>query len=152
MGLTKITIIPEHFYEPGREREILGDICTLESRENVRVVPVPDFGAVMLYVPQGDALPELYYLLQKVTICPDYNKILCNYSDSTLSLVVAQGRNLLLANTFQAIDFTTAEYFIFNALKTLQINPEMSTIRWNSHITQEEQLSLYRYFESVDYI
>lgn len=148
----KITIIPEHFFTPGRERELLGDICILTPEEEVKTVAIGSLGVVMLYVPQGEALPELYKLLCSIKECEEYNRILCNYTGGILSLVIAQGMNLLLANVYKAVDFTTAEYFIFSAMKNLQLNPEMSTVRFSSHISKDEELSLYRYFESVDKI
>ena len=34
-------------------------------------------------------------------------------------------------------------------MKSLQLNPEMSTICWLSELGAEEEMSLYRYFKSV---
>ena len=72
--------------------------------------------------------------------------------DGTLYLVIVQGRSLLLCNSFKAPDFTTAEYFIFLAMKRLQLNPEVSTIVFRTSLTEEEEMSLYRYFKNVDQI
>ena len=45
----------------------------------------------------------------------------CGYPyDGILYLVIAQGKSLMLCNTYQAPDFTTAEYFIFMAMKELE--------------------------------
>ena len=63
---------------------------------------------------------------------------------------MAQGKTLLLANVYKAVDFTTAEYFLFLALKTLQLNPEVSTISWRTPLSSEEEMSLYRYFKAVE--
>ena len=81
--------------------------------------------------------------------CPEYNKILCSLSGDRLFLAVAQGKNLLLANSFPAQDFTTAEYYIFLTLKSLQLNPEISTICWRNGLDAEDEMSLYRYFKAV---
>ena len=80
----------------------------------------------------------------------EYNKLLCSWKDGELSLAVGQGRSLLLANSYPAPDFTTAEYFIFLALKSLQLNPEVTTICFRHSLPQEAQMSLYRYFKSVE--
>ena len=45
-----------------------------------------------------------------------------------------------------------AQYFIFLAMKKLQLNPEMSTICFRTPLDHEQQMSLYRYFKSVDNI
>ena len=44
---------------------------------------------------------------------------------------------------------TTAEYYIFLTLNTLQLNPEISTICWRTPLDAEDEMSLYRYFKSV---
>ena len=70
--------------------------------------------------------------------------------DGCLHLVIAQGKTLLLANAYDAPDFTTAEYYIFLAMKSLQLNPEMSSIWFRTPVSGEQELSLYRYFKSVE--
>ena len=81
--------------------------------------------------------------------CPEYNKILCSRVGDRLYLGVAQGKSLLLANSFPAADFTTAQYYIFLSLNSLQLNPEFSTICWMTELDAGEEMSLYRYFKSV---
>ena len=70
--------------------------------------------------------------------------------DGYLYLTIAQGKSLLLCNSFQAPDFTSAEYFIFMVLKKLQLNPEVSTICFRTPLTEDQEMSLYRYFKSVE--
>ena len=70
--------------------------------------------------------------------------------DGYLYLVAAQGKSLLLCNSFQAPDFISAEYFIFLALKKLQLNPEVTTICFRTPLTEDQEMSLYRYFKSVE--
>ena len=41
---------------------------------------------------------------------------------------------------------------IFLEMKSLQLNPEISTICWRHAIGAEEEMSLYRYFKSVEKI
>ena len=94
----------------------------------------------------------MYYMLKDLSGLPDYNRIRASYLDGVLYLVVAQGKTLLLCNSFKAPDFTTAEYFIFIVMKKLQLNPEMSTITFRTPLTDEQEISLYRYFKSVDII
>ena len=97
-------------------------------------------------------LPEAYYLLKKIPEITDYNKIIASYMDGWLYLVIAQGKSLLLCNAFQAPDFTTAEYFIFMAMKRLQMNPEVSSICFRTRLEEDQEMSLYRYFKNVEHI
>ena len=56
----------------------------------------------------------------------------------------------MLCNSYEAVDFTTAEYFIFLALKRLQMNPEVSTVCFRTPLAPEQEMSLYRYFKAVE--
>jgi len=149
------TLVPTHFFNATSARDILGEVVALKGQEAVKWVDVPQYDAVMVYAAESDsvaALPELYYVLKDLPACHDYNKIVASHKEGRLFLGIAQGGSLLLANTFEAPDFTTAEYYIFLSLKQLQLNPEVSSICMRSFVGPEEEMSLYRYFKSVEQI
>ena len=168
----KVTLVPEQFHEEKNSDNSLRNVSDLAEGDAVLSVPVPEFAAVLIYsnsigetlsravsetVLDKDAnkscpLPEMYYMLRSVLTLPDYNKILASYMDGILYLVIAQGRSLLLCNSFHAPDFTTAQYFIFLAMKNLQLNPEVSTITFRTSLSEEDEMSLYRYFKNVEHI
>ncbi len=113
---------------------------------------IPEYDAVLIYDMDEDSSvsgQDVAQLLTRLGECPEYNKILCRIKESRLYLGIAQGKTLLLANSYEIQDFTTAEYYIFLAVKSLQINPEMSTICWLSELDADEEMSLYRYFKAV---
>lgn len=146
------TLVPSHFFNTTSARDTLAEVVCLKDGDVVKWVEVPQYDAVLVYAVENEsieALPELYYVLQDLSSCRDYNKIVASHKDGILFLGIAQGRSLMLANVFQAPDFTTAEYYIFLALKQLQLNPEVSTICMRSFIGPEEEMSLYRYFKEV---
>ena len=149
------TLVPTHFFNTTSARDLLAEVASLKGDEVVKWVDVPRYDAVLVYaVPSEDveAMPELYHVLEALPLCRDYNKIVASHKEGNLYLAIAQGGSLLLANVFEAPDFTTAEYYIFLALKQLQLNPEVSTICLRSFIGPEEEMSLYRYFKSVEQI
>ena len=168
----KCTLVPAQFHLPENSRQMLSEVVDLTDDEGVEYVSVPEFAAVLLYsnttvgamarvvsetVLRTDGtkarpLPELYYMLRHLSQMTEYNKVLASYKDDALYLVVAQGKSLLLCNTFKAPDFTTAQYFIFLAMKKLQLNPEMSSIYFRTPLDQEQEMSLYRYFKNVEQI
>ncbi len=168
----KVTLVPREFHTEESVRELLSEVVELSEDDEVDSVAVEDQAAVLLYSNSiGESLsrvlsqtvltvggspapvyPEMYYLLSALRSCTEYNKIIASYRDGFLYLVVAEGRTLLLSNVFRASDFTTAEYFIFLTLNRFQLNPEMSTIRFHTPLTPEEEMSLYRYFKSVETI
>ena len=166
------TLIPENFHRPELSKEMLSEVADLPQGAVVEYVPVPEYNAVMLYSnnlggtlhkvvsesvlrtdgTKAQPLPELYSMLKSLNGIQEYNRIVASYMDGVLYLVIAQGKTLLLCNTYSAPDFTTAEYFIFLAMKKLQLNPEMSTINFRTPLADEQEMSLYRYFKSVDTI
>ena len=166
------TLIPENFHKPELSKEMLSEVADLPQGAVVEYVPVPEYNAVMLYSnnlggtlhkvvsesvlrtdgTKAQPLPELYSMLKSLNGIQEYNRIVASYMDGVLYLVIAQGKTLLLCNTYSAPDFTTAEYFIFLAMKKLQLNPEMSTINFRTPLADEQEMSLYRYFKSVDII
>ena len=168
----KCTLVPSRFFDPAHEREALSEVVKIRQQDEVRHVQIPIYDAVLVYslsideslsrivaqtVSNGTdrpspVFPEMYYILNSLKDCPEYNKILASYRDGWLHLAIGQGRTLLMANVFRAVDFTTAEYFIFNALHSLQLNPEMSTICFRTPLDSEEELSLYRYFKDVSQV
>ena len=135
---------------------MLVDVADVDEADQVRYREVPQYDAVMLYACRSyepdNSVPELYNMLLCTEAIADYNKIVLSYARGKLFLVVAGGKNLMLCNSFDAVDFTTAEYFLFAALKKFQLNPEMSTLYCRTPLTAEQELTLYRYFRSVEKI
>ena len=146
----KCTLVPARYFEEGDARCILAESYPLTDSETVRFLEVPRYEAVFIYSSPDDAPPVLFTLLNELDGCPEYNKILFHYGDGCLDLAIAQGGNLLLANAYPAPDFTTAQYYLFLAVKSLQLNPEVSTVTAHSPLSPEEEMSLYRYFKSVE--
>lgn len=148
------TLVPSHFFDPAGARQALSEVADLQEGDVVGHLDIPQYDAVLVYTTDGDSvvvdgIPEIGRLLQQLPECPEYNKILCSRIGDRLFLAIAQGKNLLLANSFPVRDFTTAEYYIFLSLKSLQLNPEISTICWRSPLDAEDEMSLYRYFKAV---
>lgn len=168
----KFTLVPEQFHSADSDQELLTEVADIVSGDKVESVRVPEFGSVLVYSNSiGESLsraisetvldmegnkvkplPEMYYMLKAVPALSDYNRILASYADGVLYIVIAQGKSLLLCNAYKAPDFTTAEYFIFLAMKKLQLNMEVSTIYFRTPLDEEDEMSLYRYFKNVEQI
>lgn len=168
----KCSLAPVQFCNPESSREMLSEVADLGEGDDVEIVDLPEYSAALVFSnnigetlskaisetvrmtdgSKAKPLPEMYYMLRQLPSLNDYNKILASYMDGYLYLAIAQGKSLLLCNSYQVPDFTTAEYFIFLALKKLQLNPEVSTICFRTPLTEDEEMSLYRYFKNVEQI
>ena len=165
----KVALVPESFFDGASAREALAEVAAIAPEDTVDWVDVPEAGAVLVYSlsigeslskvlsqtvltedgNQARVLPEMYYLIRALGSLEDYNKIVASWRDGWLHLVIAQGKSLRLANVFQAPDFTTAQYFLFLAMKKLQLNPEVSTVCFRTPLDMDSSMSLYRYFKAV---
>ena len=148
------TLVPVNFFSPSSARTALMEVANVAETDTVEYREVPSYGAVLIYtVPDGASSPPgILYVLEKLPSCPEYNKVLCSWQDGRLELAIAQGRSLLIANEYKAPDFTTAQYFIFLAMKSLQLNPEVTAICFTHPLGVEEEMALYRYFKAVEMI
>ena len=165
----KVALVPESFFAEESAAQALAEVAQTGKDDVVEWVAVPEVGAVLLYSlsigeslsrvlaqtvlkedgSQARVLPEMYYLIRTLGSVEDYNKIVASWRDGWLHLVIAQGKSLRLANVFQAPDFTTAQYFLFLAMKRLQLNPEVSTVNFRTPLDMDSCMSLYRYFKAV---
>ncbi len=151
----KVALVPSAFFDAASAREILSRTVLLEEDDKVEYISLPEYSAELVYSlsnPEPVEWPELYNVIKALSGVREHNRIVASYGDGFLSLAVAQGEKLLLANVFSAADFTTAEYFLFMAIKKLQLNPEVSTVHFLTPLSGDEEMSLYRYFKSVEQI
>ena len=166
----KVALVPVPFFEEASMRQSLADTVIIGEEDEVRHVALPEYAAELVYSltmgemlsktitmavldtdgKPAEVLPEMYYILKDMLGLDEYNRIVASYASGYLHLGISQGRNLLLANAFRAADFTTAEYFLFMAVRKLQLNPEVSTVYFRTPLSDEEEMSLYRYFKSVE--
>lgn len=166
----KVSIFPKSFFNKDGARELLGEVVHLADDEEVTYVEDDGLEVVTVFSSKVENLDlltlinmlsekasksfsfttELYCLLKEIENLKDNNKLIASYKDGYLYLVIAEGETLRLANSFKANDFTTAVYFLFNALKKFQINPEISTIYFRTPLDEGQSITLYRYFKAVE--
>ena len=138
MSLThKCTLVPARYFEEEDARCILSSLFTLNEAETVSFRAVPRLDAVLVYAAEEGQDPVLEGMIGRLPACREYNKILFHRADGYVDLVIGQGERLLLANSYPAADFTT-------------LNPEVSTVTVLSPLSEAEEMSLYRYFMSVE--
>lgn len=142
-----MTLVPSQFYDDACAREYLAQVVDIAPDAEIGSVFLPVYDAYFVYA--GGVEPPILDLLRRLPTLNDYNKVLCHWDGQMLSLCIAQGRSLSLANTYQAGDFVTVMYFILLAMKSLFLNPEVSTVCFATPLTQEQKVSLFHYFKSV---
>lgn len=140
-------LVPSSFFDKACAREYLAQVVDIASDSAVNYVFLPRYDAYFVY--EGEEEPALLKVLNSLDRLTDYNKILCHWDGMVLSLAIGQGKTLLLSNTYTARDFVTVMYFILLAMKSLQLNPEVSTVCFLSELSSQNRIALYHYFRSV---
>lgn len=149
--MEKYTLVPKEFFNG--DVQLLSQVVGVSPSETVKYVELPFFEAVLLFVSGDEGRePVIYDLLCKLPQIHDYNKVLFCVDGSVLHLAIGAGDKLLLANSYEAKDFTTALYFIFAALHDFQINPRMTTLYYKGDVAYENQELLFSYFKGVERI
>ncbi len=168
----KCTLIPNNFFRKEDLTNVLDSVVELGKDDIIDYVDVEQYSSKLVFSnsiseslssiirhtvlttagTKARILPELYFILRDLNKCNEYNKILISYKDAHLHIAIAQGKTLILANTYSAVDFTTAQYFLFLAMKNLHLNPEISTVCLRTPLEQDDEMSLYRYFKAVEKI
>ncbi|MBO7117482.1 MAG: DUF3822 family protein [Bacteroidales bacterium] len=148
--IPKCTLVPTRLCGEYGPRCFLSEVASLDAAEKVHTADLPEYDSTLVYA--GVEVPELYNVLKALGRCPEHYKTVASIKSGWLHLAVAKGEELLFANVFRAPAFSTAQYFIFNVMKSLQMNLEMSSVYFLSPLTREEKLSMYRYLKSVERI
>lgn len=147
--MDRYTLVPKEFFNG--DVQLLSQVVGVSPSETVKYVELPDFEAVLLFVPGPEERePVIYDLLCRLPHIHDHNKVLFCIRESVLHLAIGTGYKLLLANSYEAKDFTTALYFIFAALRDFQINPQLTTLYYSGDMAYENQELLFSYFKGVE--
>lgn len=152
--MTLYTLVPSDFFVEAEAAGILSELFPESGDYTVKFIELPFYKAVLIYgLPSGScAVPEVYRLLEDSRRVKEHNKILVDFrpADGEVHIVIAEGADLKMCNTFPAGDFVTAEYFIFSAIRRFQFNPEMSNLYFESPLKAEERENLLAYFHGAE--
>lgn len=147
----KYTIVPASFFREDDSRNILSQAVQLDESDKAEYQELPEFQAVLVYAPSPSCeVPAVVDMLRAVSGINEYNKVLARYDGSVVTVVLAAGDRLLLANSYPASDHVTGEYFIFAAMKQFQINPEVTTVYFSGDAPFEMKNDMFRYCKGVE--
>ena len=149
--MNKYTIVPASFFREDDSRNILSQAVQLEESDKAEYQELPEFQAVLVYASNpAEKSPAVLDMLLAVSSIGEYNKVLACYDGSSVTVVIAAGSKLLLANSYPAADCVTGEYFIFASLKQFQINPEVTTVYFYGDAPFEMKNDMFRYCKGVE--
>ena len=146
------TLVPAEVYNPEVAREALAGQFLLDRDVEVQAVALGKEGAMVVYPSNAEtegAVPFAVKLMEEAYSVQEYNKVVFHYNaEKRLShTIIYIGDELKLANSFKADSFESALYFLFLAIKGLQMNPRQCTVRVCCGITKEQEGIFSRFFK-----
>ena len=149
--MKKFTLVPESFFDKEKTYQILSEAVRLGETDKVYYKELPEQKAVLVYAAESENdLPPVAGLLGALGRIADHNKVAAAVNEGTVSIVLAEGDRLLLANAYPAPDAVTAEYFLFAAMKQFQLNPQITTVYFLGDAPRELLNDLFRHFKGVE--
>lgn len=145
--MEKFTLVPRAFFDASDPAKLLSQLVHLEKDDTVAYKELPEYGAVLVYC---NSEPSVCRLFGSLACIPESDKVVMQYDGAALSVVVARDGKLLLANSFESADFTTALYFLMAALEHSDILPEKTVVRYSGGLEYVWQEMLYKYFNGIE--
>lgn len=150
--MIKYTLVPKEFFSEEAAAGLLSATVLLDEKDSVKNMELPSYEAVLVYTGDDSRALAISEMVKEAACIDKYNKVLARLGDGFVDILVAEGKKLLLVNTFPAADLVTAQYFIFASLRQFQVNPEVTTIYFLGDTPDSIMEDLFRYFKSVELI
>jgi hypothetical protein len=163
-GTEKYLLIPSGLHTKGNELKDLTALHKLDELDEINVSEVQSENMKILfaanstllnvikeYQPDFKLYPSIYPYLKFLPCFPEHNKILFHYVKGSVTIVASEGSKIVFCNTFPAIHFNSALYFLLLTLKETQFNPEQTTVFTGGNIKDLEIFDISKYFSSVKY-
>ncbi len=138
-----------HFLEELDEVDIIID----ESQEMALIFAVNStlLNTIKTIQPDFKVAPSIYPFIKNTRYFPDPNNIFIQYHKGHVHIIVVQGSRLIFCNSFPAMQFNTALYFLMLAVKQSGLKQETFTVVLSGNIREEDVLCLTKYFPRVSY-
>lgn len=156
------TLVPESLFSPQIKSSYLQNLFNLETGMAAKSVKLEGTAAFMVY-----AYPEIFdswqqsdkniyplslYFYNRLMEMKSHNKVIMSIDrrHKITHIAAAVGNDLKLINTYNTGDFNSALYYLFLALKELQLNPALTHIRLYNTIDSQKMELLNNYFNTIE--
>lgn len=155
--VSDFTVIPSDISNPNSQFRIADELFGVGEEEKVFTENVECYGVKVLYkAPSGhsgesNTFPSIVRYLNELPTIKEYNKLIAEYNKEkgTLVLALAEGERLLIANCYKTADFGSAIYYMLEALKQNQLNPQQTLVNLYAAVGTDELEKLQKYVKGV---
>jgi len=160
----KYALVPMQLYKEEDSFQHLSKLHSLDEFDEIDTVVVPGQGIVILFAvnstlinqikkvqPEFRLFPSIYPMILQASDFQDHNKIFFKYHKGHIHLIAYEGLRLVYCNSFPAIHFNTALYFLLLAQRQVQFNPELTTVYVSGNLKDFEIMDISKYFSKIKY-
>ena len=135
----KVALVPTAFFDEAKARETLSETVALGNDDEVGHIGLPEYAAELVY---SLSIGEMLSRAISQAVLDGEGKAARILPEMYFIL-----KDLQKVDEYNRI---VASYFLFMAVRKLQLNPEVSSVYFRTPLKEEEMMSLYRYFKSVE--
>ena len=160
----KFTSIPISNFRNEDAGLILGQLHFLEELDEVDTIIEESQELALLFAvnstllntikkiqPEFKVVPSVYPFIKNAKFFPDNNKLFAQYHKGHVHIVITSGTKMIFCNSFPALQFNTALYFMILSLQQSGIKQEEASVILSGNIREEDVNSLVKYFPKVKY-
>lgn len=156
------TLVPESLFSPQAKVGYLESLFKIDKGMVARSVKLEGTPAFMVYAQpeifdewqheEKNIYPLALYFYNRLMEMKSHNKVIMSIDrrHKITHLAAAVGNDLKLINTYNTGDFSSALYYLFLALKELQLNPALTHIRLYNTIDTPKMELLNNYFNTIE--
>lgn len=153
-SLHSFTIVPLTFNNPSNQFRVMEELFGVEEGERVYSTNVECYDVKVLYklkLGEENIIPSVVKYLNNLYKLKEYNRLIVEYNieKGKTIIVLGEGEKLLLANSYNTVDFGSAIYYILEVLRENQINPHQTLVNLYAAPTIDELNLIERYLKGV---
>lgn len=159
----KFTLVPAALNSAEEQAHILRNQFGLGNEEIIRSAALPKYNVLLVYsanytdensvgnIASEASFPVIYKYIQRLEQIPDNNKAVLEYNPDkkTACIVIGEGENLIMANSYHAADFNSAVYFLLETLHQRQMNPAQTVAEVYGEISDSELNRITTFLKGV---
>ncbi len=160
----KFVAIPSELYIKERAFREFSKIHKLADLEYINTVDISRYNMKLLYCADSTLIniisqyhrnlniyPAAYLFISALPYFEGHNKVLFSFDGANVTILAMEGSKLIFMNSFPAVHFNSAFYFLMLAVKEIQFNPEQTTVFVNGKIADLEIADMAKYFSHIKY-
>lgn len=158
----KYAIIPIKLFKKEEAHFQVQKLHSIDEFDEINTIEIPEQEMMIAFAvnstflnvikkvqPEFRVVPSVYQILNNIGLFEEHNKIFIQYHKGNVHIVVSEGNRVMYCNSFPALQFNTVLYYVFLAMKQVQLNQEQTTVYFSGNFREEDMANMTKYFPKV---